>query len=285
MMTNGERGRRRWSVAEMDELRRRVAAGEKLVAIAAVMGRSAPAVSKMRGDLGLEGQRRGWSDDDLATLRAMHAEGASVAEIAAVVGRSKGGVLQRAGLIGLRFCPVRARARLAVTKAKQWQDPKFRAKAVAGMKRAYTPERRARCREMFVKNNLQPLGVTAVKAESPEKRAARVANIRRATEVRIEKALAWCPLAYRDLYRQMNLKLHNAAEARRVVEGQIAADRAKGVCVKPVVPAARGRTFEELMAAVAAGEVTLTERVPQREMMWRPPTEVIGAGSSLAGAL
>jgi hypothetical protein len=280
-----DRGKRRWSQAEMDELRVRVAAGEKLVAIAAAMGRSPAAVSKMRGDLGLDGQRRGWSDADTGQLRAMVAAGASVAECGAALGRSKAGILQRARILGLRFCPVLARARLSVTKAAQWRDSEYRAKATAGMRRAYTPERRARARAVFIENNLQALGVAAVRAEGPEARAARRANLARATEKRIEKQLAWCPVAYRDLYREMVQILHSAPDARRVVEAQIAADnarnRARGICVKPVMTAAPRRSFEELLAAVAAGEVALTERIPVR----RPPTHVPGAASSLAGAL
>ncbi|UXO93976.1 hypothetical protein Pan3_54 [Pseudanabaena phage Pan3] len=65
--------------------------------------------------------------------------------------------------------------------------------------------------------------VSKMRQMTPE---ARKAYVRPAIEARVRKMLAWCPVEYRGLYRELtNAKRVPATEARTLVEQQIERDR------------------------------------------------------------
>lgn len=188
-------------------------------------GRSAQAIRARCEHLGLQTWIRPWTADDEATLRAMVAVGASIRDVAAALDRTRGAVRQRAMQMAVRFDKEATRRRLSEQRKQQWQQPELRAKFIAGMKAAITPERRAKSAALFWANDIHAKGVAAVKAEGPEARARRRKTLEKATQVRLERQMGWCPDAYRPLYREMMATQCGAAAARKHVEAKIAADR------------------------------------------------------------
>lgn len=130
------------------------------------------------------------------------------------------------------------RCALAVTQStQQWRDrqragakarlkdPTFRAAQVRRLRaandRAWNdPDKRASMLAMLAANRARSF--------TPEARANWLAGRPEAARKRSETVMGWCPPEYREQYRELRYKGKRlkAAEARRVIEEKIAADRA-----------------------------------------------------------
>ena len=160
-------------------------------------------------------------------------------------------------------CP-KARAKARASLIERMRDPETRAQHVArstaGIRRkmAEDPAFAANRREQGRRCGLSLASHKAHPAGSPSR-------IRAGQSVSATR-LAWCPPTYRDAYRGL-IKRHGikGAEARRMIEAQVAADRA------------RMSPFERQMDAVMRGAAITIEPV----MPVRAYDFTLGGGSPL----
>jgi len=167
---------------------------------------------------------RRWTDADNDRLRALVADGLSRREVAASLGRSENAVRMQCRKLGLSFCRLRARARIAAAMADVWQSLEYRAKVGEAVAATWTDERRAKQSQMSRERQLWKHGHAAL-APDTEARARQKAAASAAMKEMRKDALAWCPLEYRDDYRFLQKAAgYRAAEARAIIKAQIATD-------------------------------------------------------------
>lgn len=198
---------------------------------------------------------RHWTDEEKAAAFDMKARGASITAIARALGRSHSSVTNRLSdtYSQGRTCsgcakPIMNTAKtgqcrtcftVAMNKApetsikrseafaRRMADPAKRAVVIAtakanGLRALANPEARAKMVEngrKIARAYLQSPEVLA-KLNSPELRERRARTIS-------EMRMAWCPVEYRDLYRELTGSGIRAPEARQMVRDQIARDEAR----------------------------------------------------------
>lgn len=168
--------------------------------------------------------RRFWTEADNQQLRELMAAGLSRRDVAASLGRSENAVRMQCRKLGLVFCRLRARARIAAAMADVWQSLEYRAKVGEAVAATWTDERRAKQSQMSRERQLWKHGHAAL-APDTEARARQKAAASAAMRAMRSQALAWCPMEYRDDYRFLQKSGgYRAAEARVIIEAQIATD-------------------------------------------------------------
>lgn len=186
--------------------------------------------------------RRPWTEADNEQLRALMAEGRSRREVAAALARSENAVRLQCRKLGLRFDETRARDRMRSAVAKAWTSPGYRERVGAKISASWTPERRAAQAVAARDRRLWTFG-HAVLAEGGEARARQRCAAAAALRALRRKALAWCPLEYRDDYRLLKTAGgYSAADARRLIEQQIDRDLRRYASTRRLPQAARMRT-------------------------------------------
>lgn len=143
---------------------------------------------------------------------------------------------------------------------RAWATPEGREKARARSRKAHATmsrdpvqvERRRAWGRHLAANVLS--GEAWAKSQTAEAR-------RRAGEKNTERMLGWCPAEYRPLYRQLRHQKFSAAEARSLIEREVARTAEAEVAA---LRAAKPATFDEQLAAVAAGAKVVAKFEPRR---------------------
>jgi len=148
--------------------------------------------------------------------------------------------------MGRTICSVRRRAQRLDLKLDIFRDPKRGAAKVAA---SYTPERRARYSDRCKRIKIWE-GGHAVIAANPQINVEKGKAVSRAKQAWWN----WCPPQYRDQYRALTRSQFTAAEARAIVEAQIAKDART-----PQPRPARDTSFEAKLARVASGQARIYE--------------------------
>lgn len=148
-----------------------------------------------------------------------------------------------------------ARAKASAAMRKSWQRPAERAARVASMTEANRrPDMIERRRELGKALS----NITRFAAPLPAGHPSRVQAGRTLTERRI----GWCPPAYRPLYERLTVNDgFRAAEARAIVEDQIAAD---------VAAMRKGELSPGQFMAVREAARWISERAPRQSTQSQP---------------
>jgi len=151
---------------------------------------------------------RRWTAEDDAILLAMMAECRSRRDIAAALGRSESTITRRCQMLGVEFSRELSDANRRATMIARWQTPEYRADISAKASASWTDERRATMRARSL-----------------------AAKERGATFPPKNKRLDWCPAEYRDDYHLLTRSKMTAAEAREIIEAQMARDAKRKMAV------------------------------------------------------
>jgi transcriptional regulator with XRE-family HTH domain len=185
---------------------------------------------------------RTWLPEHVETLKAMIAAGCTQLQVAERLGRTEEAVATRCRVLGAHN-PEAARANSAAGVRAVRADPVRGAQIRRKIGAAYDPDRRAaaadRMRQVNARRQYAPL---------PQERKERI----RAGATKFHRRKwAWLPDAYREQYRRIAKKTC-AAEARRLILEQIAADEAR---LSP---------FERQMRALTKGAQLVAKPVLRR---------------------
>lgn len=189
---------------------------------------------------------RAWSEADLAYLASAYAGGVAIAEIASHLGRSIGACQIKAFKIGVQ----RPEGYHIEIGRQNFVHARGTERHRQGLIRGWTPERRAIASEKMRAQQLWRIGTKRQDIE--KKRAA----LRRGTKARVEKLLGWCLPSYRPAYRKLCKRGFRAADARQIIEADMARDLAnlrRALAAIAAAARAHRRSFAGQMERVAAG--------------------------------
>jgi hypothetical protein len=210
--------------------------------------------------------RNFWTPEQDALLRELVAAGASRRDIAGKIGVTNHSVAGRMKRLGLQLCPIAAAARYREALARRdfssfksrkrgKQSPEAQAKRSATLKALYADPvyRAAQLERIAAMNAKKDVAAAAAKAS--------------ATKMR------WCPEHLRDDARMMIRKSMRSGPTREAISEIFAGQLRRALRQIAAIAAeqqrlaqqakARSRTdFAAIMARVASGQSTLTERRP-----------------------
>lgn len=147
-------------------------------------------------------------------------------------------------------------------------DPEFQARRIAasreGKKRQSPESKRRAARVIAAKRLAKPeyrewlamhMRSIAPLAHAPAPKASRAAKLSLAVS---DARLPWCPREHRPLYRELTRKGLRPAEARAVVEAEIAREKAQA--------AASDNSFKAKLARVLAGQARVVPSLNRRHL-------------------